>query len=187
MRTPIVFSMILLSHAAWAQNAKGIPDDFISKMANDLAGLTTDPLPQTPRGTFASGTASGTLIVPSTVQWVKAGQAWTTDQNTGKAVSRHLDPGTEASVYGETMGHYQVGLGDNKRWWVPVADVTPTGPATRVADTPDPGWLGQQIEKLMKNASLFRDNYKSNPYVNVRGFSINVGIPPSVNMDFEFK
>lgn len=187
MRILVAFALIILAPVAWAQspgNTKSIPDDFIAKMANDLAGLTADPLPNEP-GTARISTMLG-HTVPSKVQVIKTGQVWSTDA-TGKVMTRQITAGSQASVYGATDNYYQVeGLGDNNKWWVAATDVAPAGPPRRV-DAVDPGWLGQQIEKLMKNASAFRDNYKSNPYVNVHGFSINVGVPPSINMEFEFK
>jgi hypothetical protein len=48
MRILLTTALILLGHVAWAQNTqdtKGIPDDFIAKMASDLAALATDPHP----------------------------------------------------------------------------------------------------------------------------------------------
>jgi hypothetical protein len=51
MRILLTIALILLGPAAWAQNTqatqdtKAVPDDFLAKMASDLAALATAPHP----------------------------------------------------------------------------------------------------------------------------------------------
>jgi hypothetical protein len=42
-------------------------------------------------------------------------------------------------------------------------------------------------EKILNQINSFKDKYKNNPYVNVSGFSINIGTNISATVSFEFK
>lgn len=59
-----------------------------------------------------------------------------------------------------------------------VADVKPTGEKS-VSD--------RIYEQLTKYVMSIRDKYQNNPYVRVTGFTVNVTVPPSVSVSFEFK
>jgi len=43
------------------------------------------------------------------------------------------------------------------------------------------------FEEIVEQASKMKDKYKNNPYVSVTGFSVNVGVPPSMSINIEFK
>ena len=43
------------------------------------------------------------------------------------------------------------------------------------------------FRSLTETVTKLRDKYRDNPYFFVKGFSIEVGIPPSVSVDFEFR
>lgn len=45
----------------------------------------------------------------------------------------------------------------------------------------------RMYREIMNSVIGFRDKYKNNPYIKVNGFSIDIGIPPSLSLDFEFK
>ncbi|MDD5581312.1 MAG: hypothetical protein PHY16_18840 [Methylobacter sp.] len=47
--------------------------------------------------------------------------------------------------------------------------------------------MDQMYEMILQSVKEFKDKYETNPYVNGNGFSIDIGIPPSVNISFEFK
>lgn len=190
MRIAFAVAMIVCATPAFAQNTKSIPDDFISKMSKDLAALHADPPPA--EANAGSGQAGSFVSVPEKVAVDKDNTTlWASEPIGPSTTTMHAPRGTEAPVKNAVQGWYQVELNNNS-WWVQTSDVAPTGPVRRIytagtTAAADPTWLGQQIEKLMKSASAFRDSYKDNPYVVVHGFSINVGVPPSVNVDFEFK
>jgi hypothetical protein len=40
---------------------------------------------------------------------------------------------------------------------------------------------------LTDSAVAFHDSYKNNPYIQVSGFTVHVGVPPSVDLSFSFK
>lgn len=75
--------------------------------------------------------------------------------------------------------------------WVKADDAVPT------IHTPERITSGQQVKvrslaediyrDLTERAVRFRDAYRDNAYISVTGFSVNVGIPPSMSISFEFK
>ncbi|HET6620595.1 MAG TPA: hypothetical protein VFG64_11685 [Dongiaceae bacterium] len=46
---------------------------------------------------------------------------------------------------------------------------------------------GDLYDMLVKSVEEMRQKYKSNPYISVSGFTVSVGIPPSVDIQFDFK
>jgi hypothetical protein len=48
-------------------------------------------------------------------------------------------------------------------------------------------WWDRKRDALLKRAAALRDTYRNNPYIEVTGFSIEIGISPSLTIDFEFK
>lgn len=43
------------------------------------------------------------------------------------------------------------------------------------------------FEKIIKEIRDIKIKYEDNPYVSIKGFDINIGIPPSVTVALEFK
>lgn len=52
---------------------------------------------------------------------------------------------------------------------------------------PGDSWWDRKRDALLKRATELRDKYRNNPYITVAGFSIEIGISPSLTIDFEFK
>jgi len=48
-------------------------------------------------------------------------------------------------------------------------------------------WWDRKRDALLKRAAELRDKYRNNPYIEVTGFSIEIGISPSLTIDFVFK
>lgn len=57
------------------------------------------------------------------------------------------------------------------------------------ASTTQPSKSNMEVvyEKILLSVKELKDKYETNPYVIVNGFSIDIGMPPSVNISFEFK
>jgi hypothetical protein len=49
------------------------------------------------------------------------------------------------------------------------------------------GVFGAIKDALLRRAFALRDQYRDNPYVTIKGFSIEFGLSPSLSIDFEFK
>jgi hypothetical protein len=184
MRALFILAVAVISAPVSAQSVQSIPDDFLSKMANDLATLRVDPPPNEASVAYGMGPATA---VPSRVQ-VDKDQTTVWPTAGGRNNSVQWTKGTEANVRNAVPGWYEVEA-NGGGYWVPANEVAPMGPIRKVVanSAPDSSWFSQQVEKLMKSATAFKDSYSSNPYLNVRGFSINLSLPPSVNVDFEFK
>jgi hypothetical protein len=71
--------------------------------------------------------------------------------------------------------------------WVTTTDVTPALTPFKPQVTP-PATASESIfSDLAERAVKMRDAYQRNPYFTVTGFAINVGVPPSVSVNIEFK
>ncbi|HXF44912.1 MAG TPA: hypothetical protein VNK91_02220 [Burkholderiaceae bacterium] len=73
--------------------------------------------------------------------------------------------------------------------WVPASDVVPSAGTIRLtAGGAQSTSLADGIfNNLAERAIRFRDAYRSNPYFSVSGFAVNVGVPPSVSINFDFR
>lgn len=49
------------------------------------------------------------------------------------------------------------------------------------------GVLDSWWEELIKKARAMKERWNGNPYVSVTGFSLSLSIPPSIDVEFEFK
>lgn len=80
-------------------------------------------------------------------------------------------------------------IGGVSSGWIQAADVVPIPSA--FPSTPQPFQASSVADsiyrELTQRAVRFRDAYRNNPYISVTGFSVNVGVPPSVSISFEFK
>lgn len=82
---------------------------------------------------------------------------------------------------------------NNQPGWVSAADVTPTGGEMAFIDPVK--YLKSEVEKTLQgaiqvavdSANQLRQEYAENEYFAIPGFSINLGIPPSVTINFDFK
>jgi hypothetical protein len=61
------------------------------------------------------------------------------------------------------------------------ATTAPPAPAT------DPTVLDRMYESITTAAESMKEKYAANPYIDVTGFAVTVGFPPSVSMNFGFK
>jgi len=84
-----------------------------------------------------------------------------------------------------TSGDYLTGVAGKPR------DRTPASSARMVlslgAAPQGESWWDRKRDALLKRAADLRDKYRNNPYIEVKGFSIELGISPSLTIDFEFK
>jgi hypothetical protein len=71
--------------------------------------------------------------------------------------------------------------------WVNAADVTPNFRTLGSTTEKNANVTDRLYEQIMESVKKVKDKYDRNPYVSVSGFSVNVGIPPSVTVSFEFK
>jgi hypothetical protein len=71
--------------------------------------------------------------------------------------------------------------------WVKAAQVVPQTYFPISTAPPDKSLTDRVYEKIVASVKAFRDRYETNPYVTVKGFSVDISVPPSVSISFEFK
>ncbi|MDR7009601.1 SH3 domain-containing protein [Paraburkholderia strydomiana] len=74
--------------------------------------------------------------------------------------------------------------------WVNAADVSPIKMAAGIdvpVNSPAAPSTAAVYDVIVQKASQLKEKYRNNPYLSVTGFTVNVGIPPSVGMNFEFR
>jgi uncharacterized protein YgiM (DUF1202 family) len=105
--------------------------------------------------------------------------------------------GETYEVLDKTSDWYAVRLekpiGGLNSGWINASEVTPEysfnviGKKIMAVRETDKSLLDKAYERLVKSVTEMRNKYEKNPYVSITGFSIDVGIPPSVAISFEFK
>lgn len=120
-----------------------------------------------------------------------------------------IPAGSELRVIDQAGEWYAVSLGRGTSAWVQAADVvpvplayqeeerdmrwlqdlryTPGGFIAQPQGVDEPGWVDRKLQELLRSAGDMRDRYRDNPYIEVTGFSLIVGFPMSVSVDFDFK
>jgi hypothetical protein len=97
-------------------------------------------------------------------------------------VGATLSPGTAVRVEGIERGFVQVtpleGPSSGRTLYVPEG-------AVRTAFLSD--YAGARITELMDQVSRLAKTLENNPYVRLKGFRVNVAVPPSLDVEFEMK
>jgi len=162
------FPLVAFSEIPDAQNS-AIPQETINEMSLDLAAL------QKSISSYKPEPAPGKIKVINTSD-IRAGASATA------ATLATVNVGQTFDVLGISDGWYSVKLDDQigkAAGWLKAID---TAPLTQTLDDASQGYA-----LILQQLNSLKEKYKDNPYVFIRGFSINVGVPPSVSLDFEFK
>jgi hypothetical protein len=188
MRIATAVVALLVTYPAFGQTAKSIPDEFLAKMATDLAKLHAEPA-DTNDLVILTNPAAGTTTTqyaPSSVKIGVPNAAVLTTAQDNTPTMIPVTPGTDLPVQEAVPGWYKVKLG-KEQGWIAKEQVIPDFKKISTTSQNDETWLNRQILLLTQKAAAFRDSYRDNPYLNVKGFSLSIGMPPSVNVAFEFK
>jgi hypothetical protein len=193
-------SVVLCSYASAQQKSSPIPTEATNKLAKDLANLQTQILAAQQQATSQEAAQTGASrrkIEVTRNADVLAG-ADPSAQEEFKA-----SKGTDFWVLDKQNGYYAVVGDDGKTGWIPASDVKPkyskdmTGYGDwelkwykydmKTVATTEPSIQEKLFQTITDRAVKFRDSYKDNPYFQVSGFTINVGVTPSVEIAFTFK
>ena len=187
MRKLVAIVAALLPAIAASQESS-IPKPVLDGISRDLAELQAAVVeaqgrlaaPQSLTFTSSTETVKITGIKPA----IRLGAAQS-------AVSLFMaTPGQTFQVVDKASDWYAIRLAQPVQGyssgWVSAADVVPTNsfgkePAKASSVAED------VFRKLTEQASRLRDTYRNNPYIAVSDFAVNVGVPPSVSINFEFK
>lgn len=171
-----LFRLVILLVALNASEAQTqIPPEVMNDVAKDLATLQAEVLKA---GEVMRGSQAGYL---EAIKVTKPSEARAgADRNT--TVIFKVREGTTLPVLDKANDWYAVKDPSNKVGWVHASAATPVG-----APEPPEGTQQKVFRSLVEGAAKMREQYKNNPYVIVKGFSVNISIAPSVELQFEFK
>jgi hypothetical protein len=153
------------------KSKKKIPRTVIKKLNRDLAGLVPEEITE-----FSLGMDTMSIVritknrAPIYPQPKKFNQVTT------------LTEGSKHRLLGINEDYLSI-VYDDKPCWVQ-RDHVELMPSARMDHA---GWWHGVRETLIEKAIKLRNNYQNNPYIVIKGFSIELGISPSLNIDFEFK
>jgi uncharacterized protein YgiM (DUF1202 family) len=181
MKITLVAVFLMVATAAHAQES--VPEDVRRELAKDLAELNRLVLQlQAP---YAAPTRRPEAVVITRDKAVKADLGWFAD------TLMTVPKGDKFPVIDKMEGWYAIQIPGKQVGWVPASGATPTielaskdqpVPFTTVAAV-----AGDPFQRIIDGAALVRDKWKDNPYVFVKGFSVQMGVPPSFSLGFEFK
>ena len=102
----------------------------------------------------------------------------------------YAEKGKTFTIVDKASNWYAVALdkaidGQNAAW-VNASKVVPVS-MVLTSNTQTKSYADELYEEILEQVNSFKEKYKSNPYVSVSGFSINISMPPSVSVAFEFK
>jgi hypothetical protein len=154
-----------------------IPRSVIEELNRDLAKLTAE-FAAKPRKKKKQAAATfaweGPLVMPYQVG--KRGGGGKGFAGVGKAINAQVpwsapDMGEPSKLVGAFSG---------------AAPMTIVGTPEEIA--PESTGLWDRLrDKLTAKAIALRNKYRNNPYILIKGFSIELGVSPSLSIDFEFK
>jgi hypothetical protein len=191
---------------AWAQDTQNqpsaptpssVPADVTDKLAGDLAKLQASI--QASQSFVASPAAWNQVLVTSNNADVLSGAS------ASAAKEFVAQKGEKFHVLDKANAYYAVAADNGRTGWIMAADVKPepavgipvwgTGnPAIMKKEIKgvgttqeDEGMTARIFKSLTEQAVEFRDSYKDNKYLFVSGFTVHVGIPPSIDLAFTFR
>lgn len=185
------FLLALFVHPALAQEVGTIPEDVLLDLSRDLADLNRQvlQLQEAQAEAQAAVIRPSKVIVTSDSASVKAGAGgWFIDTvftaNKGQAFD----------VVDKVSDWYAIKSYPAKVGWIKASNVVPDIPIRLTAGSPtgvpvigSPSSTEDVFRSLTEGATKLRDKWKNNPHVFVKGFSVKLGLPPSLDISFEFK
>lgn len=178
MRQTILIAL-LFSGSALAQNAvdSGL-NKSMQSLASDLASLQREINANSNQGMAYEGVTS--------VQVKKSGARVYAAADKSSGEIKEFKAGVTLPVVKKVDDWYVVNLlgeGGQKFGWVQADWVAPKDYNLKANASSEEDIYQKVIGKIQD----LKKKYDNNDYVRVSGFSVDVGIPPSVNISFEFK
>lgn len=187
-----------------AAQSASIPKAVVDSIASDLADLQSAVVAAQSRLDSSSSTNSfgaslpPTYRVPNVLGVEVTGAKPAVRAGASKGANKLLEPkrGEKFLVLDKADDWYAVKLPQpvegHMTGWVNASDVivekaVDASLTGQVVATPSRAVAEDVFRMLTERAGRIRDAYKDNPYVSVSGFTVNVGVPPSVGVNFEFK
>jgi len=185
--------MAIFTSVANAQEAQ-IPDEAIRELAKDLAKMNREVLKaqQLLREDIGVASQLSKAVITTGAAPVRLGAS------KSAAISFNAKEGEIFDVVDKVEGWYAIQKVE-KAGWVNASDIVLRKTIRSYGESP-----AEELEMAMKkaggesvpeqvfhslteSAGRLRDAYKNNPYLFVKGFSVRMGLAPSVQLNFEFK
>lgn len=150
---------------------RSIPDQFWAELATDIGKLAPQPSPAA-TNMNQPRTYDFQITKDKAPVYEGAGASRKTIEslNTGQAVEVVDRVGDQYAIFAKNP------KGKVVSGWVEASDVKP-------APAPD-SLRSSATELIVQKLGQLYQKYKNNPYVSVTGFSVQIGIPPSVTIEF---
>ena len=173
------------------RRTKDIPPEVVDKLLADLAPFSAALSREAHREVLPTG---------RTVRIVATDAKAFTKPRTSKKKFDTLQIDSEFPLIGQ-FGDF-VGIEHkNQAHWVPggkvkiAANVVPGSQDMIHRDDGTPATSGYVLSEmwgslkasLLRRAIALRDEYRENPYIAIKGFTIELGLVPSLSIEFEFK
>lgn len=177
MKALVATLALLVSLGVHAQD-RPTREQTLQKLAHELAEMQS--VIDASRGSqFAAYTnAKAKVIDPSAT--IHA------DANTSSAVVSKPQVGATVKLLGREGNWYRVEPVEpspqGTQGWIQAPAIEPYTQAATASYSSDA--LFQQLTEM---ATKIRDEYQNNPFIRISGFDVEIGLPPSVTVNFEFK
>ena len=198
-----LIGLIIIPLELYAESQKSF-DDTLQELSKDLASLHAEVQEATKQQTFAAAAAEVWNAKAATDVTVSKHETKIfTGANSNAAVLTKATQGESFPVVDKVGDWYAVALpnpeliadmkknpaliADLKGGWISASDVVPERKPVSASTAPSTSSGAEIYNKILEKIKAIRDTYENNPYVSVSGFSINLGIPPSVDISFEFR
>lgn len=167
---------------------ESIPPEVLQKLGSDLSALQATVESAQPDGQASDW--SRLLSKPLNVLVTGAAPTLRLGADQSAQVVAQLTAGQSLPVIDKADGWYAVKLGGGGGGqtvgWISAAEAVPE-------PIPLPnGWSARKVaedavRRVTTEVARLKDAYKNNPYVQISGFTVNVGVPLSVSVNFDFK
>ncbi len=180
MKCLIAVLALLVPFAAVAQE-HAVPAPVLRALAHDLAEMQGAVNASHSELLAAYASANHTVTVTD------ENAAIYSNANTTSSVVATPDVGDPLKVLGKTGDWLQVqpiksGNADSSGWITSDAVGPMQSNAAMSTSTSE-----ALFRKLTDMASQMRDEYRNNPYISIKGFDVEIGLVPSISLNFEFK
>lgn len=174
----------LLVHAAAFSQSQPVPPAVMSELADDLSKIQA----QVEASRLVSSMSSRVLnpavtLVETTTPTIIRSGASPTASTIGRATT-----GQKFEILDKSADWYAVRLSGSsstlQAGWLPASDVVP------ISTAPAPNASTQALDQyraILDSVNALRTKYRENPYVEIQGFDITIGAPPSISVSFGFK
>ncbi len=175
------FFLFIINPMAFSEEK--IPSDVLKELSRDLAEINKLILERQATTQAREGLVGyyTKIRVTKDTAYAYAGASWEAGKIAQFAAGKVLPVIDKAGPW------YAVDLGEEKTGWVNATQVVPTGigPKPFFAAADD---LSTRIYTLLTNKlAELKEKYEKNLYIKVKGFSVSLGMPMSVTIDFEFR